>query len=153
MGIAWGIEAVYGFKFDRAETIDTWRRFCAAGHCRHFVVPIGEDAVTFALEVDGVSVTERQAPELLAAIRDIQSDCGDTHHSELESFVEGLELFVPDDRGYRRVELESFWYREIGSLCHLLGDLRADGGKLERALHRAASFATKHDLLVAFSWS
>jgi hypothetical protein len=152
MGVAWGVE--YGKTKHRSidEYLDCWRTFCASGLCDCFVFPIDEILYEFKRgDDDQVSISTRDAPEILEQMRSL--NCGDGTYDEFELISDGIDLYLPDLRGYRNIKKpESPWsYEKADSLEKLIG-LSPRRSTLARQMREAAIFGRKHGMMIGVSF-
>lgn len=150
MGVPWGIERGKTRHQPTEFYTSAWTRFCEADLCGHFAVPIDDTLYSFRRTDDGaVTVESRWAPELVAHIGTMQ--CDDGTYDDFEGLFDGYSLFLPDDRGPRRITrgILPWNYSSASSLR----DLRGLGGSpLARQLGAAGALAEEHRLVVSISF-
>ena len=168
MGIPWGIQ--YGdTKYDSVNNyLEKWKAFCASGVCRFFVFPIDNLLYEFYQNSEGqVDIKSREAPEIIAEMKALP--CGDGTYDMFERISDGIEIYLPDARGYRNIDIPEFQYKRADSLGILrwinLSNLRKyslrnvnekwlkDGTlRLAKELRTAAKFCHKHKMMIGVSF-
>jgi len=152
MGVPWGVEYA-DTEFESLDFhLNRWKAFCAAGLCRHFVIPIDERLYEFQQDDDGqVNITEREDPALIAEIKALS--CGDGTYDMFEMITEGISLYGPDQLEMRHIDRPEFgWGYEVAGSLDLLCGLRPGKMRLAQELKKAAQFCKKHQLMIGISY-
>jgi hypothetical protein len=150
MGVPWGIQAGKTAYRPVAFHLDAWTKFCAADLCRQFAIPIDDEIYRFTRKDDGaVEVTHEPRSELVAEIGKLR--CDDGTYEEFDGLFDGYALFLPDERGYRKVPagVLPWGYESAHSLSLLRG---LSGSRLAGQLMLASVLAQEHELIVGISY-